>query len=415
MRTNIEHNQRDRYAGPCRRTAQPSQNLRLRVFRPGQAEIVAAILDGRDVLAVMPTGSGKSLCYQLPALLRDGLTVVVSPLIALMRNQVAQLCGYGVAAASSQFRERPRREPLGARSDHAWRVASRLCCARTAGESRDDRSPQARQDCASGGRRGALHFAMGPRFSPRIRGARQGAGRSRRRADGRVHRDGRCRHPHGYCGKAVRPPAGGVRPRVRPAQPASGDAGQNRRAQAGRGFHQQSSRAERHRLLQLAAQNRGACRFFAPERRQGVAVSRRHGADGALAQSGRLLAGGRCRHGRDRGVRHGHRQARCPLRPSRRHAGQYRKLLPGDRPRRTRRAAGRYADALRHGRHPPAPLADRRERRPGRTKTRGSPAAQCAGGTVRVAALPAADAARLFRRDDGTVRPLRFLLRRRRR
>jgi len=69
-------------------------------FRPGQAEIVAAILDGRDVLAVMPTGSGKSLCYQLPALLREGLTIVVSPLIALMRNQVAQLRGYGVAAAA---------------------------------------------------------------------------------------------------------------------------------------------------------------------------------------------------------------------------------------------------------------------------------------------------------------------------
>jgi ATP-dependent DNA helicase RecQ len=69
-------------------------------FRPGQAEIVAAILDGRDVLAVMPTGSGKSLCYQLPALVRDGLTVVVSPLIALMRNQVAQLNANGIAAAS---------------------------------------------------------------------------------------------------------------------------------------------------------------------------------------------------------------------------------------------------------------------------------------------------------------------------
>jgi ATP-dependent DNA helicase RecQ len=69
-------------------------------FRPGQAEILGAILEGRDVLAVMPTGSGKSLCYQLPALLRDGLTVVVSPLIALMRNQVAQLRGYGIAAAS---------------------------------------------------------------------------------------------------------------------------------------------------------------------------------------------------------------------------------------------------------------------------------------------------------------------------
>src|SRR5262245_11397185 len=69
-------------------------------FRPGQADIIRTILEGRDVLAVMPTGSGKSLCYQLPALLRDGLTVVVSPLIALMRNQVAQLRGYGVAAAS---------------------------------------------------------------------------------------------------------------------------------------------------------------------------------------------------------------------------------------------------------------------------------------------------------------------------
>src|ERR1700751_4720069 len=69
-------------------------------FRPGQGEIVAAILDGRDVLAVMPTGSGKAVCYQLPALLRDGLTIVVSPLIALMRNQVAQLRSYGVAAAA---------------------------------------------------------------------------------------------------------------------------------------------------------------------------------------------------------------------------------------------------------------------------------------------------------------------------
>src|SRR3954454_21556302 len=68
-------------------------------FRPGQAAIIERILAGADVFTVMPTGSGKSLCYQLPALLRDGLTVVVSPLIALMRNQVAQLRDYGVAAA----------------------------------------------------------------------------------------------------------------------------------------------------------------------------------------------------------------------------------------------------------------------------------------------------------------------------
>jgi ATP-dependent DNA helicase RecQ len=69
-------------------------------FRPGQGAIIEAVLAGADVLAVMPTGSGKSLCYQLPALLREGLTVVVSPLIALMRNQVAQLRNHGAAAAS---------------------------------------------------------------------------------------------------------------------------------------------------------------------------------------------------------------------------------------------------------------------------------------------------------------------------
>ena len=72
----------------------------LRDFRPGQEAVIAALLAGEDVLAVMPTGSGKSLCYQLPALLGDGLTVVVSPLIALMRDQVAQLRALGVAAAA---------------------------------------------------------------------------------------------------------------------------------------------------------------------------------------------------------------------------------------------------------------------------------------------------------------------------
>ncbi|MEJ1159313.1 DNA helicase RecQ [Prosthecomicrobium sp. N25] len=69
-------------------------------FRAGQDEILAAVLGGSDVFAVMPTGSGKSLCYQLPAILRDGLTLVVSPLIALMANQVAQLRANGIAAAA---------------------------------------------------------------------------------------------------------------------------------------------------------------------------------------------------------------------------------------------------------------------------------------------------------------------------
>ena len=68
-------------------------------FRPGQEAVIAQLLAGRSALAVFPTGSGKSLCYQLPALLLDGLTVVVSPLIALMKDQVDFLVARGIAAA----------------------------------------------------------------------------------------------------------------------------------------------------------------------------------------------------------------------------------------------------------------------------------------------------------------------------
>lgn len=69
-------------------------------FLPGQADAIGAVLAGRDVLAVMPTGGGKSLCYQLPALLLDGVTVVVSPLLALMKDQVDALRQQGIAAAA---------------------------------------------------------------------------------------------------------------------------------------------------------------------------------------------------------------------------------------------------------------------------------------------------------------------------
>src|ERR1700741_445705 len=69
-------------------------------FREGQEPLVAAVLCGRDVLAVMPTGSGKSLGFQLPAVMLPGTTIVVSPLIALMKDQVDELNRRGIQAAA---------------------------------------------------------------------------------------------------------------------------------------------------------------------------------------------------------------------------------------------------------------------------------------------------------------------------
>ena len=68
-------------------------------FRKGQEEMVDCLLSGRDALGIMPTGAGKSICYQVPALLMQGITIVVSPLISLMKDQVNSLVQQGIEAA----------------------------------------------------------------------------------------------------------------------------------------------------------------------------------------------------------------------------------------------------------------------------------------------------------------------------
>ncbi len=93
-------------------------------FRPLQQEIIETHLAGRDVFALLPTGGGKSLCFQLPALVRPGLTVVVSPLIALMKDQVDQLQAAGVAATylNSTLTADESRSRLRGLHRHEWRL-----------------------------------------------------------------------------------------------------------------------------------------------------------------------------------------------------------------------------------------------------------------------------------------------------
>jgi ATP-dependent DNA helicase RecQ len=101
-------------------------------FRPGQREVISAIIEKQDCLCIMPTGGGKSLCYQLPAVMREGLTLVVSPLIALMKDQVDAMQALGIAAtfinsSLSQAEQRERMEEMAAgRLDLVYIAPERL-------------------------------------------------------------------------------------------------------------------------------------------------------------------------------------------------------------------------------------------------------------------------------------------------
>src|SRR6266852_5437651 len=130
----------------------------LDAFRPGQSDVVAAMLAGRDVLSVAPTGSGKSISYWVPALVDGGMTTVVSPLIALMKDQVDRLVARGVAAtfinSSVERSEQGDRRGIpaavpGARATWASRVHGAACGAPGPPCSR---------------RRGALHLHVGTRL-----------------------------------------------------------------------------------------------------------------------------------------------------------------------------------------------------------------------------------------------------------
>ena len=136
-------------------------------FRPGQKRVVEAAMEGRDIIVIMPTGSGKSLCFQLPALALEGMTVVVSPLIALMKDQADALQAQGVAAVpvNSTLTASEERD---ARGDRRRPHRVRLHHARAAGRPRVPRTPGHDADRPLRGRRGALRQPVGARLPARV-------------------------------------------------------------------------------------------------------------------------------------------------------------------------------------------------------------------------------------------------------
>ncbi len=161
-------------------------------FRPGQQEAVEAAFAGRDALVVMPTGSGKSLCYQLPGLALDGLTIVISPLVALMRDQGDALAAAGHGAARVLNASLPPGEAESvARGAGRRLVLSRPGGARALRRRAFPRGDRGARDRALRGRRGALPERVGPRFPPRL----PAAGRRARRHRRALH-DGAHRHRH---------------------------------------------------------------------------------------------------------------------------------------------------------------------------------------------------------------------------
>ena len=131
-------------------------------FRGRQREIIEHVIAGNHAFVLMPTGGGKSLCYQIPALVRPGIGLVVSPLIALMEDQVAALRQAGVKAAALNSRLWGAEKDRPLARYRAGRAGPPLHGPGNAFEAREPRPAEVRAPLAHRHRRGPLRFAMGP-------------------------------------------------------------------------------------------------------------------------------------------------------------------------------------------------------------------------------------------------------------
>ena len=137
-------------------------------FREGQEALIDALLAGRDALGIMPTGGGKSLCYQVPALLLPGVTLVISPLISLMKDQVMALEKAGVPAAFLNSSLSAMERPGDLRRAAAGGLPAPLCGSGAAGGGELLRPGEGADHPSRGSGRGPLHLPVGTGFPAQL-------------------------------------------------------------------------------------------------------------------------------------------------------------------------------------------------------------------------------------------------------
>ena len=346
---------------PAVKGSDPNEALRRHTahasFRPGQRQAVEAAMAGHDVLVVMPTGAGKSLCYQLPALVDDRLAVVVSPLVSLMTDQVESLGGRG---GDDQRPARPGAEPRGPRARARRRLPAPLRRAGALRRPRVRRAAGHRGGRPVRGRRGPLHQPVGARLPAGLHAPGRGRQASRRALADRRHRDGHAPGGHRHRAAAWPRRPGPHHHRVRAPQPLlRRGPGALRRGPEARD-PRPALRPEvvaRHRLRGHAAPDgRDGGVAGARARRHRRAVPRRHGPRAARRVAAALHERRRADHRRDERVRDGRRQGQRPHGAPRGRPVLARGLLPGGGARRARRPAVPLRPARRQARQAPARL-----------------------------------------------------------
>ena len=381
-------------------------------FRGSQEEIVAHLAAGGDALVLMPTGGGKSLCYQVPSLLRAGTGIVISPLIALMQDQVAALRQLGVRAAflnstldAASAREVERALTAG-ELDLLYVAPERLLTARCLellGRSRLALFAIDEAHCVSQWghdfRPEYLQLSLLHERFPRVpRIALTATADPQTRAeivsrleldDARVFVSSFDRPNIRYSIVDKVDPRAQLLAFIREEHP--GEAGI---------VYCLSRRKVEETAAWLAAQ--GLSR---------VALPRGYAGRGARRAPGAFPARGCRHHGGDDRLRHGNRQARRALRRPSGPAQEHRGLLPGNRARGSRRPARRRVDGIRAGRRGAAATAHRAVRCERGLQAHFRRQAGRAAGPVRDAGLPARAPARLLRRGERSLRQLRHLSR----